>query len=54
MEQHHNELMKKFGLFVSGILTALAVPWLKEISGMNVGAVVAALAIILFATMLAL
>ena len=54
MEQHHNELMKKFGLFASGILTALAVPWLKEISGMNVGAVVAALAILLFATMLAL
>jgi len=54
MEQHHNELMKKFGLFASGILTALAIPWLKELSGKNIGIVVAALAIVLFATMLTL
>lgn len=54
MEQHHNELMKKFGLFASGILTALVVPWLKGLSGLDIGAVVAAFSIILFTTMLAL
>nr|WP_298128824.1 hypothetical protein [uncultured Pseudoxanthomonas sp.] len=54
MEQHHNELMKKFGLFGSGFLTAMITPWLKEASRQSMGLTIASAASVLFVVMLVL
>ena len=54
MEQHHNELTKKVGLFGSGFMTAMITPWLTEASGQSMGLIIASFAFALLATMLIL